>query len=235
MTVLVRASGVGKMYGVGASATEALQSVSITLRPGELTLLMGPSGSGKTTLVSILAGVTRPSYGSVDLCGTSLTDQPERVIARVRRTGVGFVFQSYNLFPALSALDNVATPLRMRGVCAREARARAKAGLILVGLEDRLGHLPRELSGGQKQRVAIARSLVGAPSLLVGDEVTAALDSESTQVVMRLLRAFVTATTGAVLVTHDRRLEPYADRLVHMESGRIVDDRATPRSSPEIA
>jgi putative ABC transport system ATP-binding protein len=199
--------------------------LSITIRAGELTLLMGPSGSGKTTLVSILGGVLRPTRGRVELCGTEITAARECVIARVRRNRVGFVFQSYNLFPALTALDNVAAALRIRGVPSREARERARAALVAVGLVDRTDHLPGELSGGQKQRVAIARALVGGPTLVVGDELTAALDSASSRAVMELLRAFVTQATGALLVTHDRRLEQYADRVVEMEDGRIVCDR----------
>lgn len=223
--VLVRALGVQKIYGQGPLATTALAEVAVEVRAGELTLLMGPSGSGKTTLISILAGLMRPSAGSVELCGACITDLDEARVAAVRRRHLGFVFQTYNLFPALTALDNVATVLRMKGLSAARAAAQARATLGHVGLGDRLHHRPGELSGGQKQRVAIARALAGDPALVIGDEVTAALDGATGMRVIAILREHVRPDTGVLLVTHDHRLEVFADRILAMEDGRIVAER----------
>jgi putative ABC transport system ATP-binding protein len=230
VSLLVAARSVEKRYGEGPLATQVLHAVDFAVAPGELVLLCGPSGSGKTTLVSILAGVLRPSGGVVELCGQDITALPEGAVSRVRRRHVGFVFQSDNLFPALTALENVAEVLRLRGQPGPAARAGAKHALDRVGLGQRLGHLPGQLSGGQRQRVAVARALAGRPRLLVGDEITAALDGATALEVMRLVRAHVTAESGALIVTHDRRLERFADRIVEMEDGRIVADR---RIQPE--
>jgi len=186
---------------------------------------MGPSGSGKTTLLSIMAGLLRPTSGSVTLCGSSITELSDGAVARVRRDALGFVFQSYNLFPALTALDNVAEPLALRGPSIREARARARETLARVGMERRAGHRPAELSFGEQQRVAIARALAGDPRVVFGDEPTAALDGESAGAVMALLREAVTQDRGVMLVTHDHRLERYADRIVRLEDGRVVAPR----------
>ncbi|MEI8255318.1 MAG: ABC transporter ATP-binding protein [Deltaproteobacteria bacterium] len=223
---LVRAEGVSKVYGTGALSTPVLHAVSFEIRPGQLTLLMGPSGSGKTTLISIVAGLQRASAGRVVLCGQDLTHMSESQVALVRRHRLGFVFQTYNLFPALTALDNVAHVLRMKGASSRDAEDTAMDALERVGLGDRVGHRPGELSGGQKQRVAIARALAGKPSLVIGDEVTAALDSHTGIAVMELLRAHVATDAGVLLVTHDHRLEAFADRVIEIEDGRVVGDRA---------
>ena len=225
--VLLAARGVQKTYGHGALATTALREVSLEVRAGELTLLMGPSGSGKTTLISILAGLLRPSHGEVELCSSVISHMSEAAIAAVRRQNLGFVFQSYNLFPALTARDNVAVVLRMKGLSQAEADRKATETLAKVGLGERVHHRPGELSGGQKQRVAIARAIAGEPALVVGDEITAALDGATGMAVLELLRAHVGPRTGVLLVTHDHRLEAYADRVIEMEDGRIVRDRAT--------
>ncbi|MBP6830529.1 MAG: ABC transporter ATP-binding protein [Deltaproteobacteria bacterium] len=222
---LVRTDRVSKVYGTGALSSRVLHAVSFEIRQGELTLLMGPSGSGKTTLISILAGLQRPSGGRVELCGHDLTRMSESDVALVRRRHLGFVFQTYNLFPALTALENVAHVLRMKGASARQAEGAARDALGRVGLGERVGHRPGELSGGQKQRVAIARALAGKPSLVIGDEVTAALDSGSGVAVMKVLRAHVATDAGVLLVTHDHRLEAFADRVLEIEDGRIVADR----------
>lgn len=227
--VLLAARGVRKTYGEGTLATTALREISVDVHAGELTLLMGPSGSGKTTLISILVGLLRASAGTVELCSMPITQMVEVDVAAVRRKFLGFVFQSYNLFPALTALDNVALVLRMKGLDAREAEEAARMTLARVGLGDRVRHRPAELSGGQKQRVAIARAIAGEPSLVVGDEITAALDGATGIAVMNLLRAHVRAHTGVLLVTHDHRLESFADRVIEMEDGRIVRDRRVSR------
>jgi putative ABC transport system ATP-binding protein len=222
---LIRATQVRKSFGTGALETPVLHDVSLELRPGELVLLMGPSGSGKTTLVSILAGLLRPSAGNVELCGHMVSQLGEDAVTRVRRHSVGFVFQTYNLFPALTALDNVAEVLAMKGMPREEAQHRARSALERVGLAGRLHHKPGELSGGQKQRVAIARAIAGSPSVIIGDEVTAALDGTTAGEVMDILRAHVGQGTSALIVTHDHRLERWADRVLEISDGRMVCDR----------
>jgi putative ABC transport system ATP-binding protein len=223
--VLLEARDVEKTFGEGALATRVLQAASLSIRAGELTLLMGPSGSGKTTLISILAGLMRASSGTVELCGARISDMDESAVARVRRERLGFVFQTYNLFPALSARDNVALAFRFRGERNRhEARRKAGAALESVGLGHRLEYRPADLSSGQKQRVAIARALAGSPPLVIGDEVTAALDTASAMSVMELLRARVTPTSATLIVTHDVRLTRFADRIFAMEDGRIREE-----------
>ena len=226
---LLRATAVKKTYGSGELATHVLHGVSMEVPPGELVLLMGPSGSGKTTLLSILAGLMRPSSGKVEVCGAVISELSETATARVRRAKLGFIFQTYNLFPALTALDNVAEVLAMKGVPIERAREQAASALGRVGLSKRLHHLPQDLSGGQKQRVAIARALAGDPALILGDEVTAALDGATANSVMEILRSQVTPQTGVLLVTHDHRLERFADRVVEIEDGRITRDAALPK------
>jgi putative ABC transport system ATP-binding protein len=225
MSVLVRATDVTKTYGEGALATPVLHGVSLEVRAGELTLLMGPSGSGKTTLISILAGLLRPTSGSVELCGQTISALPEAAVAKVRRASLGFVFQTYNLFPALTARDNVAEVLSMKGLPRREALRRAEAALDRVGLGARMDHRPAELSGGQKQRVAIARALAAEPTVIVGDEVTGALDGTTALSVMELLRGHVDERRAVLIVTHDHRLERFAERVIEMEDGKVVADR----------
>ena len=224
---LIVAENVHKTFGKGALQTPVLHAVSLYVPPGQLTLLMGPSGSGKTTFVSILAGVMRATSGRVALCGSPISELAEGAVARVRRQKVGFIFQTDNLFPALTALDNVAEVLRLKGHSRERSLELAREALGRVGLEHRLTHLPGSLSGGQKQRVAIARALAGSPQLTIGDEITAALDGSSATTVMQLLREYVTPTTSALIVTHDRRLDRFADRVVEMEDGRIVRDSLT--------
>ena len=222
---LVRLSGVTKSFGAGESEASVLRGIDLELAPGELTLLMGPSGSGKTTLVSVLAGLLRPSAGRVELCGAAISELDEAAVARVRRKHVGFVFQTYNLFPALTALDNVALGYRMRGEHVAQARANARLALEAVGLGARTQHLPANLSAGQKQRVAVVRALAGAPAVVIGDEPTAALDGPNALGVMLLLRERVTADSAVLVVTHDHRLERFAHRTVHMEDGQILSEQ----------
>lgn len=226
---MIQATRIGMTFGDGALATPVLHDVDLHLRPGELTLLTGPSGSGKTTLVSIVAGLLRPRSGTVDICGHRITAMSEGEVARVRRQHVGFVFQTDNLFPSLTALENVAEILRLRGMPKTEALGRARAALERVGLHHRLDHRPGELSGGQRQRVAVARALAGMPSLVIGDEITSALDGTTALQVMELVRDYVTPHTAALIVTHDHRLEKFADRIIAMEDGRVVADHSVPR------
>jgi putative ABC transport system ATP-binding protein len=221
---ILAADGVRMVYGNGPLATHVLHDVSLAIPRGQLVLLTGPSGSGKTTLISILAGLIRPTGGVVEVCGHRITALSESDNARVRRDHVGFVFQADNLFPALTALGNVAEVLRLRGLPGHVARPVARAALAKVGLVERMHHRPGELSGGQRQRVAVARALASKPSLLIGDEITSALDGTTALEIMQLVRAFVTSDTAAVIVTHDHRLERFADRIIRIEDGRIVAD-----------
>jgi putative ABC transport system ATP-binding protein len=231
--VLARVSGVTKTFGADEARTAVLLGIDLEIRPGELTLLMGPSGSGKTTLVSIFAGLLRPTGGRVELCGETISELDEAAVSRVRRTSVGFIFQTYNLFPALTALDNVALGYRMRGHPVSQARENARAALAGVGLASRVDYLPEKLSAGQKQRVAVARALAGNPLLVLGDEPTAALDGPSAIGVMTLLRERVTPETAVLVVTHDHRLERYAHRTVSMEDGLIRSEiRHEPQDGP---
>jgi putative ABC transport system ATP-binding protein len=232
--VLVAAKQVSKTFTSGKIDTPVLHSISLEIRAGELTLLMGPSGSGKTTLLSILSGLMRPTSGTVNLCGVAISAAPEKVSAEVRRDHVGFIFQSYNLFPALTAQDNVAEVLSLKGMPLSEARVHSGAILTQVGLGDRLAHRPGELSGGQRQRVAIARALAGNPSLIVGDEPTGALDKSTGLAVIALLREQITPERGVLIVTHDPRLKQFADRVLEIEDGRIVADYPVEAKPDEI-
>jgi putative ABC transport system ATP-binding protein len=224
--ILVRARGLTKTYQMGHVQTTVLRDVSLDLRAGELALLMGPSGSGKTTLLCILSGLLRPTSGQVELCGVPITGLPERHAAEVRRANLGFIFQTYNLFPALTALDNVAEVLHLKGMPRAAARQVAVDALSNVGLADRLDHRPGELSGGERQRVAIARALAGDPALVLGDEPTAALDRHTGLDVVELLKRQVNERRGVLLVTHDMRLARFADRVIEIDDGQIVADGA---------
>jgi putative ABC transport system ATP-binding protein len=201
----------------------ALSDVDLEIRSGQLTLLMGPSGSGKTTLLSILGCILRASSGNLELLGEEVTALPESALPRLRRDRIGFVFQGFNLFPALTAAENVALALDLRGVGAKAARGRSEELLLEVGLKDRMHAFPADLSGGQKQRVAIARALAGDPPILLADEPTAALDSTSGRTVIELLERLAHQHARAVvMVTHDPRVLSYGDRILHLEDGRLV-------------
>jgi putative ABC transport system ATP-binding protein len=214
-----------KTYAQGEAAIRALDEVTLDLRVGELALLVGPSGSGKTTLLSILGCILRPTSGSLWVMGEDVTRLDERHLPAIRRDRIGFIFQAFNLFPTLTALQNVALALDLRGVTGRTARDRAAVLLDQVGLSAKRDAYPADLSGGQKQRVAIARALTGDPPIILADEPTAALDSQSGRTVMDLLKRLARERGRAVaIVTHDNRMLGYADRLVKMEDGRVVSD-----------
>jgi putative ABC transport system ATP-binding protein len=213
---------VTKAFGEGDTRTLALRGVDLEVWPGEMTLLVGPSGCGKTTLISIIAGLLWPTEGTVEVLGQDLVGMPGSRLARFRQENIGFVFQQYNLLPALTAAENAAVPLLIAGLRRSEAVARAAEVLETVGLGNRAGSLPAQLSGGQQQRVAIARALVHEPRLLVCDEPTAALDAHSGQTVMELLRRVaVQPGRTVVIVTHDSRVMGFGDRIVHMGDGRV--------------
>ncbi|GAA3448849.1 ABC transporter ATP-binding protein [Dactylosporangium matsuzakiense] len=203
------------------NGVRALDEVSIDFAAGSFTAIMGPSGSGKSTLLQCAAGLDRPTSGRVVLDGHDLTALSERRLTRLRRDRIGFVFQGFNLLPALTAKQNVGLPLRLAG--RRADAATVQRGLAAVGLAERGGHRPHELSGGQQQRVAIARALVTAPAVLFADEPTGALDSASGQDVLRLLRDLVdTHGQTIILVTHDPTAAAHADRVLHMVDGRLA-------------
>ena len=220
---MLEAANVTKDLGSGAARVAALKGVSLALSGGELTLLMGPSGSGKTTLLSILGCMLSPTEGTVHVRQHSTAGLAPEELARLRREHVGFVFQSFHLFPTLSTTDNVRLALDVRGEPRRTAKVRSREALAKVGLAHKIKAYPRELSGGEQQRVAIARAIVGNPSIILADEPTAALDGANGQAVMKLLAEIARERGHAVLiVTHDPRLLPFADRVVHIEDGRII-------------
>jgi putative ABC transport system ATP-binding protein len=220
--VAVRVRGVTKEFGAGDSMTRALRGVDLDVPYGELLMLVGPSGCGKTTLVSIVAGTLEPTAGTVLVLGKDLVALGNGGKVRFRRENVGFIFQSYNLLPALTAAENAAVPLLIAGWRRSHAVDAAAEVLDRLGLGDRLANLPSELSGGQQQRVAIARALVHQPRLLVCDEPTSALDAENGRITMELIQQIAVQPDRAVIVvTHDARAYPFADRIASMEDGRI--------------
>jgi putative ABC transport system ATP-binding protein len=229
------ANNIVKDLGQGAGTVRALKGVSLELRAGELTLLMGPSGSGKTTLLSILGCILAPTDGSLTLAGHSTAGLGPEALADLRRTHVGFIFQSYNLFPTLTALENVRLALDVRGDRGPDANTRALSALDQVGLSHRLKSYPSTMSGGEQQRVAVARAIAGKPSVILADEPTAALDSENGKAVMEKLSEIARGASHAVLaVTHDPRTMAYADRILQIEDGRIVGDKGRPEGVDPI-
>ena len=228
------AKGLVKRFKTGRTYIEVLKTVDFEALHGEVTMVMGPSGSGKSTLVAALPGLLRPDAGSVSAMGEDLWSYKPGKIDRFRLDHCGFIFQGFNLFPALTALQQVEIILNYKGFSRSEARRKAALALTEVGLEMRMNSRPSEMSGGEKQRVAIARAIAKDPQLLFADEPTSALDGENGQVVIQLLqRAAKSFGAAVVCVTHDPRLEAYADRVIHIEDGRILDDRrADPLSAP---
>ena len=223
----MEATGVVKDLGVGVAQIRALKGVDLALKGGELTLLMGPSGSGKTTLLSILGCMLTPTEGTVRVRGDAIAGKNPEDLAKLRRENIGFVFQSYHLFPTLSAADNVRLALDVRGETGSDAKDKAHAALDRVGLSSKTRNYPSQLSGGEQQRVAIARAVVGDPSVILADEPTAALDSENGKAIMGILAAIAKDPgRGVLVVTHDPRLVPFADRIIHIEDGSIVREEA---------
>jgi len=215
-----------KAYRIGKVRQVVLKNVDFTAYHGQVTMVMGPSGSGKSTLIAALSGLMRPDAGDVVALGESLWEKSDGRIDKFRLDHCGFIFQGFNLFPALDATEQVVQVLKYCGVARREALTRATAALEAVGLGQRLRQLPAELSGGEKQRVAIARALAKSPALIFADEPTSALDSENGRVVIELLhKAAKERDAAIVVVTHDPRLEAHADRIIHMEDGKILSDR----------
>jgi putative ABC transport system ATP-binding protein len=223
---------VAKRYGAGAGAVDALRGVDLTVEAGELVAVMGPSGSGKSTLLTIAGSLEEPTDGAVAVGGAPLAAMSPDERARLRRRTVGYVFQDFNLLPGLTAVENVALPLELDGVGARTARAAGLAALRELGLADRERQYPDDLSGGERQRVAIARAIVGERCLVLADEPTGALDSVNGEAVMRMLRSACRRGVATVVVTHDAQLAAWADRIVFLRDGRVVDQTARP-ADPE--
>lgn len=214
---------VTRVHGVGETEVHALAGVSLQVHSGELVAVMGPSGSGKSTLLNVAGGLDRPTSGRVLIAGEELGTLSARGIARLRRRRVGFVFQDYNLIPSLTAAENVGLPLELDGLRARKARRQARDALDQLGLRELSDRYPDQMSGGQQQRVAIARALVGGRRLVMADEPTGALDSHTGEGVLRVLRERCDAGAAGLLVTHEARHAAWADRVVFLRDGRVVD------------
>ena len=230
----VAAAGLTRTYGAGDSAVHALRGVSLDLPAGQFTAVMGPSGSGKSTLMHLLAGLDTPSAGSVEVACHDITRMKDRDLTRLRRKHIGFVFQSFNLLPTLSAEENIVLPLAIAG--RKPPAAEIDALLERVGLSERRGHKPAQLSGGQQQRVAIARALMTRPTVLFADEPTGNLDSEAGAGILRLLRDAVDIDGQTTLmVTHDPRAAAIADRVLYLTDGRVVADLAGPSEADILA
>ncbi len=221
---MIRLQGVGKVYRMGKVLVRALEDINLEIEEGEMLAIMGPSGSGKSTLMNILGCLDRPSSGTYLWRGRDVTQLSDDQLSEFRNRWVGFVFQTFNLLPRFSALDNVELPLFYRGVPRRERRRRAREVLELVGLGDRIHHLPSELSGGERQRVAIARAVVGDPRLILADEPTGNLDSRSGGEIMNLFEELNRRGVTVVVVTHDPAIAERAPRRVLLRDGRVERD-----------
>jgi putative ABC transport system ATP-binding protein len=233
--IMIEATEIVKVLGEGAGQVDALKGIDLSLVGGELTLLMGPSGSGKTTLLSVLGCMLSPTSGTVRIRGLSTTGLGSEALAELRRENVGFVFQSYHLFPTLTAAENVRLALDVRGERSLLARVKADKALATVGLSHKANAFPRELSGGEQQRVAVARAIVGDASVVLADEPTAALDSENGHAVMTVLAEIAKDPARALfIVTHDPRIMPFADRILRIEDGRIVSDQRSGERSHTV-
>ncbi|HEV8555225.1 MAG TPA: ABC transporter ATP-binding protein [Actinophytocola sp.] len=226
MSPVIEVVNLQKVYGSGATAVRALRGVDLSVQTGEYLAIMGASGSGKSTLLNLIGCLDVPSGGSYRLDGIDVGSLNERQLSLLRNRKIGFIFQSYNLVPRTSALSNVELPLVYAGLGRKERRLRARAALDLVGLTDRARHLPSELSGGQQQRVAVARALVNAPAIVLADEPTGNLDSESTAEVLAVFDRLNALGRTIVVITHEDDVAWHAQRTVRVTDGRIVSDTA---------
>jgi putative ABC transport system ATP-binding protein len=228
MTSALELRQVSKIYGSGPTEVHALSEVDISVERGELVAIMGPSGSGKSTLLTIAGSLEQATSGQVLVDGIDLATVSRSERAKMRRRSIGYVFQDFNLLPGLNALENVTLPLELDGVRAKAARATGLKAIEELGIAERADRYPDELSGGERQRVAIARAIVGERGLLLADEPTGALDSVNGEAVMRLLRAATHRGVAGVVVTHEAQLASWADRVVFLRDGRVVDQTAAP-------
>jgi len=225
---------VSRVHGQGETSVRALDGVSLTVHAGELVAVMGPSGSGKSTLLNLAGGLDQPTSGRVVVEGADVGAMSLRDVAALRRRSVGFVFQDFNLIPSLTAVENVALPLELDGERVRKARITAMESLAAVGIPELADRYPDNMSGGQQQRVAIARALVGNRRLVLADEPTGALDSQTGEAVLRVLRARCDAGASGLLVTHEARHAAWADRVVFLRDGVIVDTTGTPPEAESL-
>ncbi|CAA9332197.1 MAG: ABC-type antimicrobial peptide transport system, ATPase component [uncultured Nocardioidaceae bacterium] len=232
---VLRLDRVSRVHGDGETQVHALRSVSFEARAGELVAVMGPSGSGKSTFLTLAGGLDQPTSGSVLVEGVDLASLSGAALARTRRTSIGYVFQDFNLIPALTAAENVALPLELDGRSSRAARRSALAVLDEVGIAELADRFPDEMSGGQQQRVAIARAVVGDRRLVLADEPTGALDTETGEDILHLLRARCDAGAAGVLVTHEARHAAWADRVVFLRDGVVVDETGADRVEELVA
>ena len=232
MSAMLELRQVSKVYGEGLNEVHALHQVDLSVAPGELVAIMGPSGSGKSSLLTIAGSLEDATTGDVLVGGAPLRGMSRQEKARLRRRSIGFVFQDFNLLAGLTAAENVAMPLELDGASARAAREVAMTALEDLGVADRAGHYADDLSGGERQRVAIARAVVGDRRLVLADEPTGALDSVNSESVMRLLREICGRGAAGVVVTHEAQLASWADRVVFLRDGRVVDQTA-PAAGPE--
>ena len=230
MSAVLQLTDVSRVHGSGETEVHALRAVSFAAHAGELVAVMGPSGSGKSTLLTLAGGLDAPSSGTVSVEGVDLAGLGNTGRARMRRTSIGYVFQDFNLIPALTAAENVALPGELDGVGTRAARTAARAALEEVGIGDLWDRFPDNMSGGQQQRVAIARAIVGERRLILADEPTGALDTETGEEILRLLRARCDAGAAGVLVTHEARHAAWADRVVFLRDGIVVDETGSDRA-----
>ena len=230
---IIVVDNIHKSYLMGKEAVPALRGVSLEIQKGEFVCLMGPSGSGKTTLLNVVGGLDEPSRGHLIVDGQNLVSLNENELARLRLDKMGFIFQNYNLLSNFTAQENVEAPMVLANVPRKERQERAMHLLERVGLGDRVHHYPSELSGGQQQRVAIARALANNPPILIGDEMTGDLDSETGFAIMRLIKELNEEGMTIVFVTHDPRMAEFAGRVVRVQDGKLLNDNGT--NSPETA
>lgn len=220
---LIEIKDLSKIYGEGDATTVALDSVSLDIKKGDFVAIMGPSGSGKSTLMHMIGLLDRPTHGSYHLDGKDVSNIKQRQQAKVRREQIGFIFQTFNVLPRMTAIENVALPLMYQRVKTAERLKRAAAFMKNVGLEDRQYYMPNQLSGGQVQRVAVARALVNKPKLVLADEPTGNLDTAASAKIMDLLKEINKGGNTIIMVTHEPELASYADRVIYLQDGKIVD------------
>ena len=229
--LVIQMRDLARRYVMGAETVNALRGVTLEIRRNEYVAIMGPSGSGKSTMMNLIGCLDTPSEGEYWLNGQEVSRMPDDALARVRNREIGFVFQTFNLLPRASALQNVELPLVYGGVPSRERRERSKTALTKVGLGDRMGHRPNELSGGQRQRVAIARALVNEPAILLADEPTGNLDSTTSEEIMRVFEGLHTQGQTIIMVTHESDIAAHAARIITLRDGRVASDTPSPRKA----